>query len=995
MTGISRRVAAVVAALAMALFGLTLMTAVPAAAIVDDAHPASVWRPANGIAFTQARIGDMIVLGGSFTSMRSPTGATATRNHLAAISATTGELLPWAPNPNGTDVRTVSASPDGTTVYVGGTFTSIGGASRSNAAAVSVTTGRATSFVANTNGEVRTMKIIDGGLFVAGAFGKINNLSRGNGAEVDPTTGAVRAWDPKTNWGIITVTPAADNSGLFIGGYFTRAGGAARDYAAKVDRTSGALQGWTSGSSCQDSTNPCVVWDIASTPDTVYLAAGGPGGRVVSLDPVTGRQRWWTGADGDFTSLVIEGTKVYASGHFEQAVAGATRAGIVVLDATTGAVLPDLATPLVGGSGVWKILRDGDQLRACGQFSTVGGVALGKYTSFTVLPDPPDTQPPATPAGFRVPTALYDNVSMSWSVAADDVATVAYRVYRDGTQIGSSAATNFKDRTASPGTTYTYTVVAVDGAGNTSSPARAVTVTTEASTPRLLNRGASWSYLSMGVVPASGWTTGGFAETDWAKGGVGEFGFGDGDEDTYISPKGVAHYFRTSFPVTDPGTVDLATLRILADDGAVVYLNGAEIARLNMPAGTITNDSTALTSLSGTQEMTYTSVPLPVGQLKSGTNQLAVEVHNQSAASSDVSFDAFVTYVPKVGPVAPGAVTGLVGTPDTQQARLDWVPTPNADYYVVQRDGQQVGQVTGTSFTDTGLTAHTDYTYSVRAVNAVGPGPWSAGLVVSTTSPPPPAPQSPTALRVASVTSSQVVLAWDPLDGADRYVVVRDGVDLPSVAATTLTDTGLAPGTTYTYRVFARNAGGDSAPSDPVTATTDSAPISTYVAAGSTWRYLDLAATAPSGWTAPGFDTSSWKVGKAQLGYGDGDEASVLSFGSNANAKPITNYFQTTFDAGASVSDVTGLALRTIVDDGAVVYVNGNEVWRFNLPTGTVTSTTRAVTAIAGTEESRWRTATIPASVLNPGRNTVAIEVHQDAPSSSDTSMDLELKPVR
>ena len=83
--------------------------------------------------------------------------------------------------------------------------------------------------------------------------------------------------------------------------------------------------------------------------------------------------------------------------------------------------------------------------------------------------------------------------------------------------------------------------------------------------------------------------------------------------------------------------------------------------------------------------------------------------------------------------------------------------------------------------------------------------------------------------------------------------------------------------------------------------------------------------------------------------------------------------------------------MRAVIDDGAVVYLNGTEVWRFNLPTGTITSTTRATTFMGGADESKWRTATLPVSALRAGNNVIAVEVHNDQPSSSDLSMNLEL----
>lgn len=99
-----------------------------------------------------------------------------------------------------------------------------------------------------------------------------------------------------------------------------------------------------------------------------------------------------------------------------------------MLDARTGGVLPDLTTALVGGSGVWQLLLDGGMLRACGQFTTVGSTAVGKFVSFPVVADPPDLAAPQAPGSLRIPAALSDQVTLSWAAAVDDVATIHYRV---------------------------------------------------------------------------------------------------------------------------------------------------------------------------------------------------------------------------------------------------------------------------------------------------------------------------------------------------------------------------------------------------------------------------------------------------------------------------------------------------------------------------------------------------------------------------------------
>jgi hypothetical protein len=170
----------------------------------------------------------------------------------------------------------------------------------------------------------------------------------------------------------------------------------------------------------------------------------------------------------------------------------------------------------------------------------------------------------------------------------------------------------------------------------------------------------------------------------------------------------------------------------------------------------------------------------------------------------------------------------------------------------------------------------------------------------------------------------------------------------------------------------------------------ESSPTS-LLAAGSAWRYNDKGTDLGKDWRYSTYDHSAWAKSAAQFGYGDGDEKTVVSYGSNASAKRPTTYFRTTFEAGSSLSGVAGLRLSALVDDGAKVYLNGVEIWRYNLPSGTVDYLTRASSTVGGTAEKNWVTADLSASALKTGTNLLAVEVHQDSPTSSDLSFDLSL----
>ena len=113
-------------------------------------------------------------------------------------------------------------------------------------------------------------------------------------------------------------------------------------------------------------------------------------------------------------------------------------------------------------------------------------------------------------------------------------------------------------------------------------------------------------------------------------------------------------YFRRQFSVANAANISSASIQLKRDDGAVVYLNGTEIIRSNMPTGTITNTTYASTAINGAAENTFTT--FPISGLVTGTNTLAVEIHQDSNADPDISFDLSLS-----ADITDGGPTGPTG----------------------------------------------------------------------------------------------------------------------------------------------------------------------------------------------------------------------------------------------------------------------------------------------------------------------------------------------
>jgi hypothetical protein len=163
---------------------------------------------------------------------------------------------------------------------------------------------------------------------------------------------------------------------------------------------------------------------------------------------------------------------------------------------------------------------------------------------------------------------------------------------------------------------------------------------------------------------------------------------------------------------------------------------------------------------------------------------------------------------------------------------------------------------------------------------------------------------------------------------------------------------------------------------------------------GSIWRYKDDGSNQGTAWRNLNFNDSSWSRGPAQLGYGDGDEATTVSYGPNSGNKYPTTYFRHVFDV-EDASNFMELSLSIMRDDGAVVYINGVEATpRINMPSGEINYQTWASGSgvpVGGADESTFYTYDIDPDLLVNGTNIIAVEIHQASGSSSDISFDLEL----
>lgn len=156
---------------------------------------------------------------------------------------------------------------------------------------------------------------------------------------------------------------------------------------------------------------------------------------------------------------------------------------------------------------------------------------------------------------------------------------------------------------------------------------------------------------------------------------------------------------------------------------------------------------------------------------------------------------------------------------------------------------------------------------------------------------------------------------------------------------------------------------------------------------GHTWHYYDRGTLAGTGWKRNAYKDTAWTEAPAPYGYANEDRGIVtpLNYGSNASSKRPTYYFRTIVNLDEKVSTAT---LDYRVDDGFVVYVNGTEAGRVNMPPGTVGYTTYASSVVS---DRLTGTLILDASLFRTGSNLIAVEVHNCNAGSTDLYWDAAL----
>ena len=156
-----------------------------------------------------------------------------------------------------------------------------------------------------------------------------------------------------------------------------------------------------------------------------------------------------------------------------------------------------------------------------------------------------------------------------------------------------------------------------------------------------------------------------------------------------------------------------------------------------------------------------------------------------------------------------------------------------------------------------------------------------------------------------------------------------------------------------------------------------------------TWKYYDKGSLDGQDWQAANYNTTAWKYGNAPLGYGKDGLNTTISYGSSSNNKYPTYYFRKEVNLDTAPTNGDIFTLDFTIDDGLIVYVNGTEAGRYNMPSGNVNFNTMASSYAPNNPDTGQMQ--LPTRLFHQGNNVIAVEVHNNSATSSDIYWDASL----
>ncbi|UWX97981.1 LamG domain-containing protein [Arthrobacter zhaoxinii] len=487
----------------------------------------------NGIVWAMAESNGVMYVGGTFTAIRPPKVAAGGAGSVSAVNF--AALDAYTGNPAGCSlsvtggsatVRALDVSPDGRTLYIGGSFTAVNGVGTTKLAAVNLPSCTVnTNFKpAAVNTTVRAIEATASAVYFGGDFKTVGSAARNRLAAVS-TTGTLLPWAPSADQPVRALhVPAGRNIVLAGGDFLTMNGADSKALAVLNNTTGGNIRTYPNFFIPKTST----VKSIDSDATSFYIGNEGTGGGVFDgrarLDLTTYNQVWRDTCLGATQAVAVYGTTLYAAHHAHdcssmnsfpdgprvhlsaQSINGPSpmyQWNPITNDGQGEKIGPRTLAHTSAGSGR-------DILWTGGEFTTVNGAAQQSLTRFG---PGPGTAGPGVPQFVSAESRASGQNTIRWQSTSDpDDSELTYRVYRNGSAtplatVNSSSRwwdlpqASFTDTTAVPGTAYTYRVQATDPSGRSgalSAQVQITTATSAAAYPALVRADGATTYWRLG-----------------------------------------------------------------------------------------------------------------------------------------------------------------------------------------------------------------------------------------------------------------------------------------------------------------------------------------------------------------------------------------------------------------------------------------------------------------------------------------------------------------
>ncbi len=451
--------------------------------------------------------------------------------------------------------------------------------------------------------------------------------------------------------------------------------------------------------------------------------------------------------DHDLVTIDREGSAGWFSGNYSTGFGGTS--GATPIAAGVAALVLSV-NPALTKSEVENILyTTTDDAGPAGFDNEYGNGRVNAYQAVLAAGGSSDTNPPSVPTGLTSSNVAATSFDVSWSASTDDTGVTGYNVYLDGSNIGSVSGTSASITGLSSNTGYSVAVSAFDAASNESAQSSPINVTTSAASLSCSSTVSSFPY-SEGFESNDGWTQVTGDDGNWVRDANGTPSNGTGPGSAV---EGSFYMFLEASTNGSFGQIGPNATAILESDCFDLsgestatfsfqhHMNGTSIGSLTVQASVDDLNWTDLWTLAGSQGNQWNAVDVNLDSYAGGSVKLRIVGTTGTSWSSDIAVDDLSLSVGGSGgdTEAPTIPTGLASS-NIAETSFDVTWNASSDnvgvvQYNVYLDGSNLGSVTGTGATITGLTASTTYVVAVEAEDAAGNTSGQASINVTTATP--------------------------------------------------------------------------------------------------------------------------------------------------------------------------------------------------------------------------------------------------------------------